>query len=165
MTTAAAVRAAVRIADEVVYGYGIAGAHLSGADRSYARRRLDAHEQWRDALRGLNVPAPAPSAAYALPFPVHDAVTALRLATRLEDGAARAAFALIAATQPDGRGRRLAVSMLADVATAAAHWRTRSGAGGDPAFPGQPTVGGDIQPSMTATISPSSSTTASGSTS
>ena len=164
MSAATAVRAAVRIADQVVYGYGIAGARLRGADRGYARRRLDAHLQWRDALRRLSGSAPDPAAAYALPFPVVDAPSALRLAIRLEDGAGRAAYALVAATQADGQARRLAVSMLADVATAATHWRARSGDDSDPAFPGQP-VADDIQPSITPTISPSSSTTASGATS
>jgi hypothetical protein len=164
VTPAAAVRAAVRIADEVVYGYGVVGAHLHGPDRSYARLRLEQHEQLRDDLRGLGVTTPRPAAAYTLPFPVIDARTARRLAIRLEDAAARAAYAVVSAAATDSASRRLAVSMLANVATAAAHWRARAGDVSDPAFPGQPS-GVDSQPSTTPTISPSSSTTASGSTS
>lgn len=165
MSAAAAVRAAIRIEDEVVYGYGVVGAQLNGSARRLAASRLVAHQQRRDDLRALDVVAPAAAPAYTLPFPVQDAVSAMMLAVRLEDAAARAAWALASSTAAESAARRIAVGMLADVASAAAQWRVHAGLTDDPALPGQPIAADDTQPSTTATISPSSSTTASGSTS
>ena len=165
MSAAAAVRAAIRIEDQVVYGYGVVGAHLHGADRRLAAARLAAHQQLRDNLRALGVEAPAAAGAYALPFPVTDDATAAALAVRLEDAAGNAAWALIASAAAGSAARRLGVETLADVATAARRWRSRAGVTDDPALPGQPAALAESQPSTTATTSPSSSTTASGSTS
>lgn len=165
MSAAGAVRAAVRIEHEVVYGYGVVGAHLRGRDRRFAARRLAAHHQRRDDLGALATSLPTAASAYALPFPVVDATTARDLAVRLEDATAAAAWALVAVTAADSRARRLAVAMLSDAAAAAAQWRQRSDRTDDPALPGQPAAAGTSQRSTTPTISPSSSTTASGSTS
>lgn len=163
--TTASVRAAVRIEHEVVYGYGVVGAHLRGHDRRYAARRLAAHDQLRDDLATLATDPPPAAAAYALPFPVVDAATARDLAVHLEDAAAAAAWALVTSSAADSRARRLAVDVLGDAAAAAAQWRARSDRTDDPAFPGQPGAAEPSQPSTTPTTSPSSSTTASGSTS
>ena len=166
MSAAAAVRTAVRIENEVIYGYGVVGAHLRGRDRWVAARRLATHEQRRDDLHGLATRPPAPAAAYALPSPVADAGSARDLAVRLEDAAARAAWALVTSSAADSRARRLAVEMLGDAAGAAAWWRERSGRTDDPALPGQPETGpASSQPATRSTSSPSSSTDASGSTS
>ena len=165
MSTAAAVRSAVRIEDEVVYGYGFVGAHLHGSARRLATARLAAHQQLRDDLRGLGVDTPAAAPAYELPGPVRDAAGAMLLAVRLEDAAARAAWALVESAAAGSTTRRLAITMLADVATAAAQWRADAGLTDDPALPGQPTAASANQPSTTPTTSPSSSTTASGTTS
>ena len=165
MSADAAVRAAVRIEDEVVYGYGVVGAHLTASSRRLAKQRLAAHQQLRDAFRGLHVEAPAAAPAYALPFPVQDAASAMLLAVRLEDAAARAAWAVVTSAVAGSAARRLAVDMLADTAAAAARWRDRAELTDDPAFPGQPAPSSANQPSTTATTSPSASTTASGSTS
>lgn len=165
MSAVSAVRAAVRIENEVVYGYGIVGAHLRGRERHLAARRLAVHQQRRDDLRALGTDLPAPAAAYELPGPVIDGVTARQLAVSLEDAAAKAAWALVASTSASSHARRLAVASLADVAAAAAQWRSLSGRSDDPALPGQPSRAAAIQPSTRATTSPSSSTTASGSTS
>ena len=164
MSAQSALRAAVRIENEVVYGYGVVGAHLRGRARHLAARRLAIHQQRRDDLHGLGTDLPAPSAAYELPVAVVDEDTARELAVSLEDAAAKAAWALVASTLASSRARRFAVATLADVATAAAQWRALSGRSDDPALPGQP---GDAasQPSTTSSTSPSSSTTASGSTS
>ena len=164
MTASAAVRAAVRIEHEVVYGYGVVGAHLRSHDRRLAAGRLAAHQQLRDDLGTLATDLPPAPAAYELPFPVVDAATARELAVRLEDAAAAAAWALVTSTTADSSARRIAVGMLSDTATAAARWRERSDRTDDPALPGQPAAAGTSQPSTTATTSPSSSTTASGST-
>jgi len=165
MSAADAVRAAVRIEDEVVYGYGLVGAHLYGAARRLAADRLAAHQQLRDDLRGLAVDVPGAAPAYEPPFPISGAASARLLAVRLEDAAAGAAWALVASAAAGSKARRLAVAMLADVAIAAARWRAHAGLTDDPALPGQPTRVSASQPSTTATTSPSASTTASGSTS
>ena len=164
MSADAATRAAVRVENQVVYGYGVIGAHLRGPDRALATRRLAAHQQLRDQLSASVRDAPGAAPAYELPAPVTDATTARSLAVGLEDAAARAAWALVAAAGPDTPLRQAAVTMLADVAAAAAQWRARAGRTDDPALPGQP-GGVASQPSTTVTTSPSSSTTASGSTS
>lgn len=165
MTVSSAVRAAERIENEVIYGYGVVGAHLRDDDRRFAARRLAAHQQRRDDLRSLGTDPPTPSAAYEIPVPVVDAASARDLAVRLEDAAARAAWALVAATAADSRARRLAVAMLSDTGIAAAQWRQRSGRSDDPALPGQPAGSTPSQPATTPATSPSSSTAASGSTS
>ena len=61
----------------VVYGYGVAGAHLQGAARTRADRGWTAHRAGRDALEqqlsDLSAQPVAPAAAYALPSPVTNA--------------------------------------------------------------------------------------------
>ncbi|CAA9238807.1 MAG: hypothetical protein AVDCRST_MAG41-1287, partial [uncultured Corynebacteriales bacterium] len=59
---------------------------------------------------------------YALPFPVTDRRTALRLAVHLEDGAAAAWRYAVAATD-DRAVRRTALAALADAAVQATRWR------------------------------------------
>lgn len=165
MSALGAVRAAVRIENEVVYGYGVVGAHLRGQARRLAARRLAVHQQRRDDLRAFATDPPPPAAAYELPMLVVDRVTARQLAVSLEDAAAKAAWALVASTQAGSRARQFAVAALTDTATAAARWRELSGRTDDPALPGQPADAATSQPSITSSTSPSSSTTASGSTS
>ena len=164
MSGGGALAVAVRIEDEVVYGYGVVGAHLTGARRRFAAERLAAHQRLRDRLQALGQTTAPAKPAYQLPFPVVDAASAQALAVRLEDGAARAAYAVVVASAAEGAARKLAVDVLSDVATAAARWRALSASTDDPAFPGQPASAAS-QPSTTSTTSPSSSTTASGSTS
>jgi hypothetical protein len=166
MSSRAALTAAVRVEDEIVYGYGVIGAHLGGARERFAARRLATHQQLRDRLESLGHTAVTAEPAYQLPFPVVDASSAAALAIQLEDGAAAAAYAVVAASDPDDAARRLGVDMLSDVGAAAARWRVISAATDGPAFPGQPVAASAAsQPSTTPTTSPSSSTTASGSTS
>lgn len=165
MSSRAALSAAVRVEDQVVYGYGVVGAHLHGVRQRFASQRLAAHQQLRGRLQTLAHATAAGSAAYQLPFPVPDATSAITLAIRLEDGAAAAAYAVVVASDADGAARRLAVDMLSEVAAAAAHWRALGARTDDPAFPGQPGTASASQPSTISTTSPSSSTNASGSTS
>ena len=165
-----ALRAALRVEYQVVYGYGIVGAHLRGHDQKYAADRLAAHQLLRDSLLALDTgdtDPPTAQPAYLPPFPVTDATSALALAIRLEDGAAGAAWDVIATERAGSQARKIAVPALGDVATAAAHWRARAGAVEEPALPGAP-PGMDqaaSQRSTTPTTSPSPVTTASGSTS
>jgi len=168
--TTAAIRAALQVEYQVVYGYGVVGAHLHGRDQAFAADRLAAHQLLRDALLHLDdadPDQPVSAPAYRLPFTVTGETSALELAVRLEDAAAGTAWDLVASQRPLTRGRRVAIAALADVAVAAARWRARLGAIDDPALPGAPpgTRQSDIQPSTTPTTSPSSTTAASGSTS
>jgi hypothetical protein len=127
------------IEHQVVYGYGVAGGHFSGAARAAALRALDTHRLRRDQLAALVTQAgatpPAGAAAYALPFPVLDATTARSLCAALEDACAGAAWDLVAATASRSPARDLAVGWLAQSAGAAVDWREVSPG---PALPGQP---------------------------
>ena len=132
-----ALAAAVALEHQVVYGYGVAGAHLGGAQRRRARAAYDRHRLRRDQLatfiaeRKGTVPAAAP--AYALPFPVTGAPTARELLARLEDACAGAAWDLTAAAPAGSDVRRIAVRWLTEAATAAASWRSP---GASAALPG-----------------------------
>jgi hypothetical protein len=125
----AGLQAALAAEHVAVYGYGVAGAWLAGAPRRAALAALDAHRVRRDQLiemlraRGV-APVPA-AAAYELPFPVHDASSAARLAARLEAGTAKAARALAGAADPALRG--FADRLLADATARQATWRRLSG--------------------------------------
>jgi hypothetical protein len=138
VTLAHALAAALAVEHEVIYGYGVAGAHLAGRERAAARAAYDAHRLRRDRLadllagRGLTPPVAA--AAYAMPFPVTDAASARRLCVRLEDGCAGAAWDLVSASPAADTTRLLGVQWLAEAATGAAMWR---GSAGSP-LPGQP---------------------------
>ncbi|MGW1290045.1 ferritin-like domain-containing protein, partial [Streptomyces sp. NPDC002586] len=84
-----ALQAALAAEHAAVYGYGVVGGRIAAARRTEARTAYDAHRASRDALtravRDLGGQPVAADAAYALPFPVPDSATALRLAARLED--------------------------------------------------------------------------------
>lgn len=135
-----ALAAAVSTEDQVIYGYGVAGAHLRGRDRASASAAFDAHrlrrEQLIRLLRRARGVAPLPAPAYAVPFPVTGAADARRLAAVLEDGCCGAAWDLAAAATAADPARTLAVTWLAQAAGAAATWRADPAA--DPALPGQP---------------------------
>ena len=100
----------------VVYGYGVAGARLSGADRVRAERGWTAHRVRRDRLEAA-------------------AERARTLVTLLEERLAAVwADAVADLANPADRDlRRQAAGGLADAAVAAARWR-----GGSVPFPGLP---------------------------
>ena len=139
MTPTQALAAALGVEHQVIYGYGVAGAHLSAAARADALRELDAHRLRRDRIAALlssaraAVPVAAP--AYALPFPVHDDASARALCSRLETGCSGAAWDLASSTYANSEARDLGVTWLTQSAVAAARW---SGATPGPALPGQP---------------------------
>lgn len=141
MTPVEALVAAVEVENQVVYGYGLAGAHLSGHDRVDALAALDAHRARRDQLSVLvarrGATPPAAAAAYLPPAPVVDAASARALCAALEDACAGAGWDLAAASGPATAERSLAVAWLAAAATAAATWRAGTGSP-PPALPGQP---------------------------
>ena len=142
MTEVAALQAALAGEQAVVYGYGVVGAHLHGRPRHWCLRRLDEHQILRDRLADLVRTADgepvATRPAYALPAPVTDATSASSLAVRLEDGAAGAAWDLVAASSAGSDSRATGVAALTAAATWSALWRDRADADVLPALPGQP---------------------------
>jgi hypothetical protein len=112
-----------------VYGYGVLGAHLGGAQQTAARQAEQAHRDRRDALTerlttGGATPTPA-APAYGLPSPVRDGPSALALAVLLEE---RTGYVWGAAL-PDLRGtdRATALAALTDCAVRATGWRRAAG--------------------------------------
>ena len=138
---AEAFTAALSAEHAAIYGYGLVGARLAGPDQAAARDAEAAHRNRRDLIAGLMVAAdaspPPAEPAYAVPFPVTDRASALRLAASLEDGTARAWHQAIAGTTADER--KVALEALVDSAVRATRWRKLAGT--TPAtvpFPGRP---------------------------
>jgi len=140
MTGVEALARAVAAEQQVIYGYGVAGAHLTGPLERVALAALDVHRTRRDRLMQLlsaaggHTPVEAP--AYALPFAVTTPSNARALCALLEDGCTGAAWDLTAGTAPHSPARSLAVTWLGDAAARAAQWRGRGAA--VPALPGRP---------------------------
>jgi hypothetical protein len=128
-----ALQAVLAAEHAAVYGYGVVGGHVGENRNAEARAAYDAHRARRDALarevRGLGAEPVAASAGYALPFPVADSATAVRLAADLEDRVAGVYSDLVRAAT--GARRRDAASALREAAVRAARWR-----GGSVPFPG-----------------------------
>jgi hypothetical protein len=130
-----ALQAALAAEHAAVYGYGVAGAMFSGADRAAALTDWRLHQQARDTLQAmiskLGATPVAASAAYALPFSVDDARSARRLAAVLEEGVTRAYLGVVAVTDP--ALRTFGALAMQPPANRAAAWR-----GTTVAFPGMP---------------------------
>ncbi|MFY9930007.1 MAG: ferritin-like domain-containing protein [Streptosporangiaceae bacterium] len=137
MTTGVAVVSALQGAlaaeDAAIFGYGVAGAHLSGSHQAAAEQDWTGHNQARDTLAAMiNARGAVPVAAqatYELPFRVHDTASAMKLAAYLEDGVARAYLGLVAVT--DRQLRTFGALAMQGPAGRAAYWR-----GSTQAFPG-----------------------------
>jgi hypothetical protein len=116
-----------------IYGYGVAGAHLTGARQDAATADWVAHQVARDDLEAMlrsRGAQPVPAAvAYQLPAPVHSGHAAAALALSLEDRVAPAYLGLVALAAPDLRA--FGARQLRATALRAAFWR-----GGTIAFPG-----------------------------
>ena len=112
-----------------IYGYGVLGAHLTGPALELARQAEAAHRTRRDSLLvRLASATPAPPAAdpaYALPFPVTDQASALRLAVGIEERTGDVWRATLADAGGDDRKR--ALDALTDCALRAARFRRASG--------------------------------------
>ena len=132
-TAVGALQAALSAEYAVIFGYGVAGAHLAGAQFTAAQRDWAAHEAARDTITALlaarGAHPVAAAAAYRLPFPVHNGREAVALAAFLEDQAAAAYLGLVALTDPQLRA--FGATGLQAAATRAAGWR-----GTTLAFPG-----------------------------
>lgn len=131
--TVEATQAALAAEHATIYGYGVAGARLSGHRADEAHAAVAAHRARRDALdRGLRERGAEPRAAapaYRLPFSVHDAEDAARLAVHLEERVAAVYVDLVGVAH--GALRRSAVAALREASIRAVRWR-----GGSRAFPG-----------------------------
>ena len=139
-------RAALSAEHAAIFGYGVVGAHLDPAGKAVAADAEAAHRNRRDALVAAADPGeggrrrPRPP-AYALPFPVTDRASALKLAVALEDGAAAAWRQALGPTTGDDR--TMALNALIDCAVRATRWRAAAGI--TPVtvpFPGAPGVDG-----------------------
>ena len=139
-----ALQAALAAEHAAVYGYGIAGAHLTGTALTAATRDWVAHQVARDAvesmLRSAGATPVAAAVAYRLPHPVRSAAAATSFAVILEDRVTTAYLGLVAAASPGIRkfgGREVVAA-----AMRAATWRGRT-----VAFPGFPA---GLRPARTA---------------
>jgi hypothetical protein len=131
----AALQAALAAEQAACYGYGVAGAYLSGADAAGADTDWVAHQVARDELTAIISAAGADpvaaAVAYQLPAPVRSAPQARALAVILENDVAQAYIALVAM---DSKAlRTLAATQLRAAALRAAAWSQQT-----VAFPGLP---------------------------
>ncbi|MEU1683694.1 ferritin-like domain-containing protein [Micromonospora sp. NPDC005707] len=124
-----------------IWAYGVIGVHLTGAARSAARSAEAAHRSRRDALvlqlSSGGGQVPADRAGYALPYPVTDRASALKLAVEIEERSAGHWRAALPHTTGADRNRALAA--LTDCALRATRWRRTAGV--TPVtvpFPGRP---------------------------
>jgi hypothetical protein len=120
---------ALRAEQAAIYGYGALGARLDPVALQLAIQAEAAHRSRRDALvlrlTAKGVPAPAANATYALPYPVTDQPSALKLAILIEERSAAAWRAVLAET--DGDDRRFALDGLTDCAVRATRFRKAAG--------------------------------------
>lgn len=133
-----ALQRALAAEQAIVWGYGVAGAHLTGDDQALATEVWHAHQARRDQLMALlqaagAVPT-APPASYQLPFRVGDAAAARRLIGHLEDSGAGAAWDLVSVGAPDSPMRSAGITWLAASAVTVA----RLVGAVPPALPGSP---------------------------
>lgn len=130
-----ALQAALRAEHAAVYGYGVVGAHLTGAALAAATSDWIAHQVTRDSLEAMLRSAgqqPAAAAvAYRLPHPVHGPAAAMSLAVTLENRVAAAYLAVVAL--PGRTFRELGARSVTAAAIRAASWRGKT-----VAFPGFP---------------------------
>ncbi len=128
-----ALQDALAAEDAAIFGYGVAGAHLSGTGQAAAEQDWTRHSEARDQLvtmiARLGAAPVAARAFYQLPFAVHDAASARDLAAYLEDGVTRAYLGLVAVS--DQQLRSFGALAMQGSAERAAFWR-----GSTQAFPG-----------------------------
>ena len=133
VTAVQALQAALAAEEAAIFGYGVAGAHLSGNRKSAAEQDWTRHNESRDTLTAmisaLGATPAAAQAFYQLPFEVHDAASAAKLAAYLEDGVTRAYLGIVAVS--DRRLRAFGALAMQSSAERAAFWR-----GATQAFPG-----------------------------
>ena len=128
-----ALQAALAAEHAAVFGYGVAGAHLSGSRKSAAEQAWTDHNKARDTLTAmisaLGAAPVAAQALYQLPFEVTGSASAVKLAAYLEEGVTRAYLGLVAVSET--RLRAFGALAMQGPAERAAFWR-----GTTEAFPG-----------------------------
>jgi hypothetical protein len=128
-----ALQAALAAEDAAIFGYGVAGAHLSGSSQAAAEQDWTRHNKTRDTLAAMiSALGATPVAAlpyYRLPFAVHDTASATALAAYLEDGLTRAYLGVVAVS--DRQLRTFGALAMQVCAQRAVFWR-----GSTQAFPG-----------------------------
>ena len=134
----AALQGALAAENAAIFGYGVAGAYLTGRQRATATAYWNGHRSARDTLSSLlrargEQPAAAAD-AYKLPFGVHTAAEAVSLAIFLENGVTAAYLGLVGAG--DAGLRAFGARAMQDAAVRAVSWR-----GSTVAFPGMPAAG------------------------
>jgi Domain of unknown function (DUF4439) len=133
--TIAALQAALAAEHAAIYGYGVAGAYLTGTGRATATSDWLAHQVTRDTLeamlRARGAKPVAAAAGYQLPAAVRTPAEAAQLAVILEDRVAVAYLGLVALSEASIR--RFGAEQLQASAVRAAAWR-----GSTVAFPGLP---------------------------
>ncbi|MFV2100333.1 ferritin-like domain-containing protein [Micromonospora sp. LOL_024] len=112
-----------------IWAYGPIGVRLVGAERKAAAEAEAAHRSRRDVLvvqlsTGSGT-VPPDRAGYALPFPVIDRASALRLAVAVEERTA--AFWRAALPASTGAERDRALATLTEYAVRATRWRRTAG--------------------------------------
>lgn len=141
MTVESALQAALSVAHQAVYGYGLAAAHLSGPRYIAALAALADAKARRDRLADLlrrrgQIPTPA-APAYLPARPVTNAASSVALCLELEHAAEGAAWDLVAASSPGDAVRTLGVKWLGAAAVRAAKW-AGAAAPDEPPLPGRP---------------------------
>lgn len=124
----AALQTALAAEQAASYGFGIVGAHLSGAAFNVASDDCVVHERARDVLTRLitslgATPRPA-DAAYQLPIGVNSAADAAKLAVEIELEVVASYVDL--AGVPDPRLRTLAATSMQNAWVRAARWGAKS---------------------------------------
>ena len=129
----AALQQALAAENSAVYGYSVAGAHLTGKRRAAAVRNWAGHQNARDTLTAMlaarGAQPVAAAAVYQLPFSVHSAAAAVALVTLLEDRLSAAYLGLVGLDDPALRA--FGARAVRAAALRAATWRR-----GTLAFPG-----------------------------
>ncbi|WP_206490478.1 ferritin-like domain-containing protein [Rhodococcus sp. KRD162] len=125
-----------------VFAYGVVAAFSNSSRAELVASNTAAHRARRDAtidaLQAASVAVPEPAAAYAVPFPVTDAVSAARLAVQAETDTSVAWRSLIERSQ-SGAAREMGVQALTESAVRLATWQQILGVTpSSTAFPGQP---------------------------
>jgi hypothetical protein len=133
--TVEALQTALAAEHAAIYGYGVAGGRLRGAQQQAAKDIWSAHRARRDKLAGflsaLGTPPVPAAAAYRLPVQVTSARPAAQLAAVLEDGVLTAYLGLAGADDP--KLRRFAAQAMQEAVTRGMRWR---GSAPATAFPG-----------------------------
>jgi len=131
----AALQAALAAEQAASYGYGIVGAHLTGAKFTAASADFVAHQRVRDSLTAMiaargGKPRPA-AAVYQMPIKVNTAGQARSLAIVLERQVAAAYLGLVSMADP--ALRKFGAEQMRAAIVRSAHWGARP-----QAFPGLP---------------------------